>query len=326
MVLQEDEDESAIFQACHCSAALGLAAGVALCGTFGMLAQDAAQGNGQRTDGQIEMDVVHALDASQALKNDLITAATIQSAVTLAGTVSSDDSKKLAESIVKGVPGVTGVQEQFEGRQPCRRSECVSAPQDAQDDSPVADNQQQGNQQRITSNRAPAAGRPLAPRRDTQQQSTQLADGQYPTQLSAINLRNHGQTNGQGHGQYPPPGYGQQPPRPEYGQAPPPAYGQQPPVRAASAVRSAAAVSVSPRYGQSISLCACLRRHRVSLREWTGDGSAGNGDPVAHHGAGGQQARSGGETDAVHGDPGRDDLTACWRFRAAPRCMAWLPT
>ncbi len=31
---------------------------------------------GQRTDGQIEMDVVHALDASAALKNDLITAAT----------------------------------------------------------------------------------------------------------------------------------------------------------------------------------------------------------------------------------------------------------
>ena len=36
------------------------------------------------------MDVVHALDASQALKNDLITAATIQSEVTLSGTVSSE--------------------------------------------------------------------------------------------------------------------------------------------------------------------------------------------------------------------------------------------
>ena len=38
---------------------------------------------GQRSDGQIEMDVVHALDASKALKKDLITAATIQSEVTL---------------------------------------------------------------------------------------------------------------------------------------------------------------------------------------------------------------------------------------------------
>ena len=75
---------------------------VALCGAYAptqyALAQDAAasaQGNqdqapaaGQRTDGQIEMDVVHALDASKALKSDLITAATIQGEVTLTGTVS----------------------------------------------------------------------------------------------------------------------------------------------------------------------------------------------------------------------------------------------
>jgi hypothetical protein len=62
-----------------------------------------------RTDSQIEMDVVHALDASQALKSDLITAATIQGEVTLSGTVSSDDSRKLAESIAAQVPGVTKV-------------------------------------------------------------------------------------------------------------------------------------------------------------------------------------------------------------------------
>ncbi len=48
-----------------------------LCGVVA-LAQDAAPAGGQRTDGQIEMDVVHALDQSAALKNDLITAATIQ--------------------------------------------------------------------------------------------------------------------------------------------------------------------------------------------------------------------------------------------------------
>ena len=47
------------------------------------------------------MDVVHALDASQALKNDLITAATIQSEVTLSGTVSSDSSRQLAESVAR---------------------------------------------------------------------------------------------------------------------------------------------------------------------------------------------------------------------------------
>jgi hypothetical protein len=55
------------------------------------------------------MDVVHALDASAALKNDLITAATIQDEVTLSGTVSSDASKQLAESIAAHVDGVTKV-------------------------------------------------------------------------------------------------------------------------------------------------------------------------------------------------------------------------
>ncbi len=69
----------------------------------------AATTAGQRTDAQIEMDVVKALDASQTLKNDLITAATIQSEVTLSGTVSDEASRKLAESIAAQVPGVTKV-------------------------------------------------------------------------------------------------------------------------------------------------------------------------------------------------------------------------
>jgi hypothetical protein len=68
-----------------------------------------AQAAESRTDGQIEMDVVHALDASKTLTNDLITAATIQSEVTLSGTVSSDASRQLAESIAAHVPGVTKV-------------------------------------------------------------------------------------------------------------------------------------------------------------------------------------------------------------------------
>ena len=71
--------------------------------------QPSAAQPGPRTDGQIEMDVVHALDASAALKNDLITAATIQGEVTLSGTVSSDASKQLAESIASHVDGVTKV-------------------------------------------------------------------------------------------------------------------------------------------------------------------------------------------------------------------------
>ena len=88
--------------------ALAWAALVVLCGAMA-LAQDAAPAAGQRSDGQIEMDVVHALDASKALKSDLITAATIQSEVTLSGTVSSAASSELAESIAARVPGVAKV-------------------------------------------------------------------------------------------------------------------------------------------------------------------------------------------------------------------------
>ncbi|MFZ1086936.1 MAG: BON domain-containing protein [Terracidiphilus sp.] len=69
----------------------------------------ADQATTPRTDGQIETDVVHALDTSKALKNDLITAATIQGEVTLSGTVSSEASSELAEAIVNHVQGVTKV-------------------------------------------------------------------------------------------------------------------------------------------------------------------------------------------------------------------------
>jgi hypothetical protein len=72
------------------------------------LAQDPSAA-AARSDSQIEMDVVHALDASQALKDDLITAATIQGEVTLSGTVSSESSRKLAESLASQVQGVTQV-------------------------------------------------------------------------------------------------------------------------------------------------------------------------------------------------------------------------
>jgi hypothetical protein len=69
----------------------------------------AATAAATRSDGQIEMDVVHALDASKALKDDMITAATIQSEVTLSGTVSTEASSELAEAIASHVPGVTKV-------------------------------------------------------------------------------------------------------------------------------------------------------------------------------------------------------------------------
>jgi hypothetical protein len=89
---------------------------IVLCGA-GLQAQDATTPTtapaaplaSARSDGQIEMDVVRVLDASKALKQDLITAATIQGEVTLSGTVSSEASSELAGSLVSGVPGVTQV-------------------------------------------------------------------------------------------------------------------------------------------------------------------------------------------------------------------------
>jgi hypothetical protein len=61
------------------------------------------------TDGQIETNLVHALDASRALKDESITAATIQGEVTLSGTVSTEASSELAEAIASHTPGVTKV-------------------------------------------------------------------------------------------------------------------------------------------------------------------------------------------------------------------------
>ena len=105
-------------------------AAVAMALPFGVvaMAQDAATPTltapapAQRTDGQIEMDVVHALDASKALKSDMITAATIQSEVTLSGTVSSEASSELAESIAGHVAGVAKIHNNLK----------VGNPQDAQ--------------------------------------------------------------------------------------------------------------------------------------------------------------------------------------------------
>jgi hypothetical protein len=182
-------------------------AGVAgLCGVIA-LAQDAAPTTGQRSDGQIEMDVVHALDASQALKNDLITAATIQSQVTLSGTVSTDASKSLAESIVKGVPGVTGVQDNLKVGNPADDPNAQGPIDDqtAQDTNPP----DQGNPPQMPDNGPQGAPPAAAPGPD------------------------YGQNPQPGYGQAPPPpGYGQNPPPPPgYGQAPPPGYGQNPRLR-----------------------------------------------------------------------------------------------
>lgn len=216
------------------------------------LAQDSASSNSVRSDGQIEMDVVHALDGSQALKNDLITAATIQSEVTLSGTVSSDSSRQLAETIVKGVPGVSKVHNNLKVGNPADDANAQGAPAndpanddmaDAQvtppqsspnqpygQDPSYSDNSGQNSQPSI--NQAPPPdwgnGQNQPPRQNYPQRP---AYGQnYPPQQNYPQQ----QPDGQGYpdqGQYgqqapppPPPGYGQPAygQRPGYAQAPPP--------------------------------------------------------------------------------------------------------
>lgn len=213
---------------------------IALAGAMA-LAQDAAPSNGQRSDGQIEMDVVHALDGSQALKNDLITAATIQGEVTLSGTVSSDSSKQLAESIVKGVQGVTNVHNNLKVGNPADDANAEGAPlNDPANDMGDA----QAAPQPDNGQNAPSINQAPPPNWNDQnagpgQNQEQPAYGQSPrppypqsqpygqNQPYPQNQPGYGQ---QGYGQAPPPpGYGQAPPPPGYGQvSPPPGYGQQP--------------------------------------------------------------------------------------------------
>ncbi len=212
---------------------------IALAGAMA-LAQDAPS-NTQRSDGQIEMDVVHALDASQALKNDLITAATIQSEVTLSGTVSSDSSKQLAESIAKTVPGVTKVHNNLKVGNPAEDANAQGAPTndpsndmaDAQAAPPPQgsqDNGQNPNNPNYGQNAGPGQSAPpsinQAPPPNWGDQNQQQPGQQRPAY--GQQQPPYGQQQ-PGYGQNPPPpGYGQTPPPPGYGQAPPPEYGQQP--------------------------------------------------------------------------------------------------
>ncbi len=223
---------------------------IALAGVMA-LAQDAVPSNGQRSDGQIEMDVVHALDASQALKNDLITAATIQSEVTLSGTVSSDSSKQLAESIAKTVPGVTKVHNNLKVGNPADDANAQGAPtndpsNDMADAQPAPPQGSQDNGQNPNYGQNAGPGQSVPPSinqapppnwGDQNQQQQPPAYGQqqppYGQQQPGYGQNppppGYGQAPPPGYGQAPPPGYGQAPPPPGYGQAPPPpGYGQQP--------------------------------------------------------------------------------------------------
>src|SRR6476661_2852718 len=150
---------------------------IALAGSMAV-AQDAAPSNGPRTDGQIEMDVVHALDAEQTLKNDLITAATIQGEVTLAGTVASDSSKKLAESVVTKVPGVTKVHNNLTVGNPQEAQNAQQqSPQDSTDYGPPSQADTEPGAQP-----GPDYGQAPPPPQGYPQSGQPTDQGQYPQQ------------------------------------------------------------------------------------------------------------------------------------------------
>lgn len=172
---------------------------VAALSAFVALAQDKAAA---RTDSQIEMDVVHALDAAPQLKDDLITAATIQGEVTLSGTVAKADERQLAESLTAKVEGVFKVHNNLKVGDPQADSVAQNMQQPAEDTS--LDQQQNTQQQAVQQDAAP------------QQQTAPYADqnqyGQYPQQNQPYRSTYPAQ-----------PGYAQQPPQqPAYRQAPGP--------------------------------------------------------------------------------------------------------
>ena len=169
---------------------------------------------GQRSDGQVEMDVVHALDASKALKNDLITAATIQGEVTLSGTVSTDASSELAEAIVAHVAGVTKVNNNLKVGNP-QDAQAAQAPDPAAQQ--MADNQPDDAAQPPPS---PADGPQPMPNQNPVPNQDQA---QAPAQAQ-------NQDQGPPPPPYPParPQYAPPPPYPpqrQYAQAPPPTQG-----------------------------------------------------------------------------------------------------
>ena len=71
----------------------------------------------QRSDAQIEIDVVQALDSSKALKNEQIIAVVVQKQVTLTGRVSNEAASELAEWTVSHVLGVATVNNELQLRQ-----------------------------------------------------------------------------------------------------------------------------------------------------------------------------------------------------------------
>ena len=206
------------------------------------------------------MDVVHALDASKALKEDMITAATIQSEVTLSGTVSTEASSELAESIAAHVAGVSKVNNNLK----------VGNPQDAQAGDP--------NAQQMADNQPDDAAQAPPQQADAQQQPVpdpnqgQGQAGQPP---------NQGQYPNQGQAQAPPPYPPAYPPaRPQY--APQPQYPNQYPPQQGQYAQGPPPPPPGPQYEQPSGPVTIPQGTLLQLRtsEALGSKRAKDGEPV----------------------------------------------
>lgn len=214
----------------------------AFCGASA-LAQDQTQAppqqapapaaQGQRTDGQIEMDVVKALDASSALKDDLITAATIQSEVTLSGTVATQADKDLASSIASHVDGVSKVHNNLKIGNPEQAAQDQGYSIGDNSEGPPPAPSDQGGQ--AAGGQDQAQQPPYQDQPPYQAQQPPYQDQQQPPPYPNQQAPYPGQGQDQGQGGYPPPSqyppqYGGQPQPypgpngPQYGDQQPPPY------------------------------------------------------------------------------------------------------
>ena len=142
----------AVLVAGSLAAAASLNATIAMAQDTASAPQDAATA-GQRTDGQIEMDVVRAIDAAPSLKNDWITAGTVQGEVTLTGTSATADNRRVAEMIASKVPGVTKVINNLKVGDPQAAQDSQGQPQgQSQDQGDYADQAQQPAPQQPNAN------------------------------------------------------------------------------------------------------------------------------------------------------------------------------
>ena len=131
-------------------------------GGMPVAAQDSsAQTQGQRTDGQIEMDVVSALDAVPALKNDWISAGTVNGQVTLTGTSASAANRQMAATIAGRVSGVTNVVNNLKVGDPAA-AEAASGQPGPADDSDAQQAPAQADAQAADNGAPQAGGAPIA--------------------------------------------------------------------------------------------------------------------------------------------------------------------